>query len=286
MDPFSIATVAAGATSQAISISKALYDAHRRYKNAPLAIVTIATKSQLIAASLEKLQSFLLRRDDLSDASGNAPLDLVSVLDTALQGCVVVFSCLEVDLIQKLALKAESGNLLNKERANNDNRALRTESLRAKYPNMRAPPSLFETLPLSTGRSSGSGNTDMSFQFDHQIINTAVYRRFISQRRVSRAKPAAHSSPGDLPPAGLTSRSVTDDSEMQQIPGSNYCLGDPPPLALFTRRKEPAASVSNALPGLKEPQANTKPELRPRLIADPPLLIYDNMGWGKIVQLR
>ncbi|KAK3377020.1 hypothetical protein B0T24DRAFT_701118 [Lasiosphaeria ovina] len=256
MDPFSIATVAAGATSQAIAISKALYDATRRYKNAPLTVITIATKAQLVAASLEQLQSLLLRRDDLSDASGNAPIDLVSVLDTALQGCVVVFSCLEADIIQKLATKAESASWQGtcKYRQQGVENRITAREICAKYPSMRAPPSLFETLQLSTGRSSGSGNTDMSFQFDHQVINTAVYRRCLTQGRVSRAKPAAHSGPGDLPPAGPASRSVTDNSEMQQNPGSDYELANPPPLALFTSRKEPAASVSNALPGLKQPQ--------------------------------
>jgi hypothetical protein len=74
-----------------------------------LTIVTIATKTQLISASLEQLQTLLFRREDLADAAGNAPIELVSVLDATLQDCMVVFSCLEIEVIEKLGAKSDAG---------------------------------------------------------------------------------------------------------------------------------------------------------------------------------
>ncbi|KAK3317656.1 hypothetical protein B0T19DRAFT_295468 [Cercophora scortea] len=116
MDPISIAGFVATAIAKGFTVTKALQDARKQYKNTPLTIVTIATKTSLVSNSLEQLQAVLLRRHDLADSSGNAPLELVGTIDIALEGCMMIFSCLEIEIIEKLAARSGAGFLSWRER--------------------------------------------------------------------------------------------------------------------------------------------------------------------------
>lgn len=55
----------------------------------------------MISASLAQIQMLLLQRPDLADAWKSHQAHLPMVLDQALTGCMVIFSCLDIE-IQRL----------------------------------------------------------------------------------------------------------------------------------------------------------------------------------------
>lgn len=88
---------------------KALHAAKKRYQDAPTSILAVAAKVQLVNVTLEQLQVLLIRCEDLADASGNAPIELITVLETTLQGCMVVYSCLDAEVVVKLSRSYSTG---------------------------------------------------------------------------------------------------------------------------------------------------------------------------------
>ncbi|KAK3689425.1 hypothetical protein B0T22DRAFT_408432 [Podospora appendiculata] len=268
MDPISIASFVATAIAKGFTITKALQDAHKQYKNTPLTIVTIATKTSLVSNSLEQLQALLLRRDDLADSSGNAPLELVGTIDIALEGCMMIFSCLEIEIIEKLSARSGAGFLswrdrfgfvwdkdsfkvllenlrdlqiiitgvlgtlqmntlldmkqdirqvISKNRQSFNGIAARTRSIRSTYPTIRATPSLLgadDRASISASLSGGSRHSftpsETTFDFDHQIINTATYRRQLARMQPPLANPS--SPTGNTAVSQETSASRTSHS--------------------------------------------------------------------------
>lgn len=86
--------------------AKDLYELRSRYSDASITITAIYSESIIISASLSRVQDLLLR-----DALQGRP-DLRSAFDTALTGCMVVFSCLD-DEVRGLVGKAASGSDLD-----------------------------------------------------------------------------------------------------------------------------------------------------------------------------
>jgi len=87
--------------------AKDLYELRSRYSDASITITAIYSESMIISASLSQVQGLLLR-----DALQRKP-DLRSAFDTALTGCMVVFSCLD-DEVRGLIGKAASGSDLDR----------------------------------------------------------------------------------------------------------------------------------------------------------------------------
>ena len=60
-------------------------------------IVALCSESTVISASLAQIQSLLLQRHDLADV-WRSRTELPIVLDQALTGCMVIFSCLDAEI--------------------------------------------------------------------------------------------------------------------------------------------------------------------------------------------
>jgi hypothetical protein len=87
-------------TKACLSSTKALYDHREKYRDAPVLLVSICTESIIISVSLAQIQRLIERSlggDGLSDVWDTRE-DLPAVLDQALAGCMVVFSCLDDEL--------------------------------------------------------------------------------------------------------------------------------------------------------------------------------------------
>ncbi|OCK78595.1 hypothetical protein K432DRAFT_406322 [Lepidopterella palustris CBS 459.81] len=106
MDPLSVTAGVMSVIGDCLRTAKDLYDLRSRYSNASITITAIYSESMVISASLSQVQSLLLR-----DALQNKP-ELHAAFDTALTGCMVVFSCLDEE-VRDLATKVEDRNDLN-----------------------------------------------------------------------------------------------------------------------------------------------------------------------------
>jgi len=76
-----------------LSVAKELNNIRSRYKDTPMTIVSICSETTTISVSLSHIQSLLLSKRDLEGIL-QARQDLATALDTAMVGCVVLFSCL------------------------------------------------------------------------------------------------------------------------------------------------------------------------------------------------
>jgi hypothetical protein len=65
-----------------------------------LTIVAIHTQATVISASLSQIQTLLLRNTEGISSLFDARPELYDVLDMALTGCMVVFSCLDEEVRQ------------------------------------------------------------------------------------------------------------------------------------------------------------------------------------------
>ncbi|EXL55717.1 hypothetical protein FOCG_06267 [Fusarium oxysporum f. sp. radicis-lycopersici 26381] len=96
MDPLSIATSVVGLTATCLSTCKKLHDLAGEYEDVPTIIAMICSESTVISMGLSELQSKILHRDDLAQAWASRT-DILNVFETALTGCMTVFSCLEAE---------------------------------------------------------------------------------------------------------------------------------------------------------------------------------------------
>ena len=67
-----------------------------------MTVVSICSESNVISASLTQIQGLLLQRQDLASV-WTSPAELPIVLDNALTGCMVVFSCLDAEMQRIIA---------------------------------------------------------------------------------------------------------------------------------------------------------------------------------------
>lgn len=101
MDPLSITGTVLSITARCLTTAKALYDLREKYKDAQVIISAIYTESTVISASLSRIQSLVLQDPDALSKQLQFRPELETVFDTALTGCMVVFSVLD-DEVQKL----------------------------------------------------------------------------------------------------------------------------------------------------------------------------------------
>ncbi|KAF5716501.1 GTPase-activating protein [Fusarium globosum] len=96
MDPLSIASSVVGLTATCLSTCKKLHDLAGEYQDVPAVIAMICSESTIISIGLSELQMKILRRDDLAQAWASKT-EIWMAFETALTGCMVVFSCLEAE---------------------------------------------------------------------------------------------------------------------------------------------------------------------------------------------
>ncbi|KAL7762537.1 hypothetical protein ACKLNR_009072 [Fusarium oxysporum f. sp. zingiberi] len=96
MDPLSIASSVVGLTATCLSTCKKLHDLTGEYQDVPAVIAMICSESTIISIGLSELQMKILRRDDLAQAWASKT-EIWTAFETALTGCMVVFSCLEAE---------------------------------------------------------------------------------------------------------------------------------------------------------------------------------------------
>ncbi|KAJ4324095.1 hypothetical protein N0V84_004061 [Fusarium piperis] len=80
-------------------VASVLSDLAGNYEDVPVVIAMICSESMLISIALSELQTKILRRDDLSQAWASRT-DVLIAFETALTGCMIVFSCLEAETRQ------------------------------------------------------------------------------------------------------------------------------------------------------------------------------------------
>ncbi|KAK3387788.1 hypothetical protein B0H63DRAFT_509510 [Podospora didyma] len=116
MDPISIATIVVQTTASCLKTTKSLYDLNEKFKDAPMAAVSICSESSVISASLAQIQGLLLQRHDLADV-WKSRTELPVVLDNALTGCMVVFSCLDAEIQRIVAGASDPSKIRWRSRA-------------------------------------------------------------------------------------------------------------------------------------------------------------------------
>ncbi|KAK4212322.1 hypothetical protein QBC37DRAFT_466036 [Rhypophila decipiens] len=90
-----------------LSVAKKLNDLREKYKDAPVVVVSICSESNVILACLSQMQMLLLQKKTLADL----PPELPAVLDQAVTGCTMVFSCLELEMQRMDSGTSESARL-------------------------------------------------------------------------------------------------------------------------------------------------------------------------------
>lgn len=85
-----------GLTTTCLSTCKKLHDLAGEYQDVPAVIAMICSESTIISIGLSELQMKILRRDDLAQAWASKT-EIWTAFETALTGCMVVFSCLEAE---------------------------------------------------------------------------------------------------------------------------------------------------------------------------------------------
>ena len=102
MDPLSLTVSVLTVTGACLATAKALNGLLGIYKDAQKTIVAICSETSIISASLVQIQSLLIRDAQALTSRFDCRDELKATFDTALTGCMVIFSCLD-DEVQKLA---------------------------------------------------------------------------------------------------------------------------------------------------------------------------------------
>ncbi|KAK3384860.1 hypothetical protein B0H63DRAFT_522207 [Podospora didyma] len=98
MYPVTITTTIFGIATKCVSVTKQLSDLRGKFAHATLTITAICTESSLINASLSRLQDlFLTRQNEVFGRFQGRP-ELASSCDTALTGCMLLYSCLHEEV--------------------------------------------------------------------------------------------------------------------------------------------------------------------------------------------
>ncbi|RSL76146.1 hypothetical protein CEP51_010234 [Fusarium floridanum] len=96
MDPLSIAASVGALAATCLSTCKKLSDLASNYQDVPMVITMICSETMVINIALSDLQKNILQRQDLSQAWASRT-DVLVAFETALTGCMIVFSCLEAE---------------------------------------------------------------------------------------------------------------------------------------------------------------------------------------------
>ncbi|KAK3369490.1 hypothetical protein B0T24DRAFT_596229 [Lasiosphaeria ovina] len=199
MDPITIVTMVVHATASCLSTTKKLYNLREKYKDAPMAVVSICSESNVIAASLAQIQSLLLQREDFANV-WQSRTELPAVLYCALTGCLVVFSCLEIEIQRTMAGVSNPNNMPNtlaeiKQMLIQKQDVVRasvsaTKSLRSANPSIRVSKSIYDgnadyasfVFDSEYGKDAASAiaPSDLNFDFDDLVINSRVHRKALA----------------------------------------------------------------------------------------------------------
>lgn len=77
---------------------KAIYDLSCKYQDAPRNMIAISSEVAVISASLSQIQALILSKQDPEMLLRSRP-EIAATLDTALTGCMVLFSCLNEEIL-------------------------------------------------------------------------------------------------------------------------------------------------------------------------------------------
>ena len=97
---------------------KAIYDLSCKYQDAPRSMIAISSEVAVISASLSQIQALILSKQDPEMLLRSRP-EIAATLDTALTGCMVLFSCLdeEIRIVSRYALRQHGFSWKGKMRA-------------------------------------------------------------------------------------------------------------------------------------------------------------------------
>ncbi|KAJ9637311.1 hypothetical protein H2199_007598 [Coniosporium tulheliwenetii] len=109
MDPLTITTSVLAITTRCVSMAKELNDLREKFKDAQMMISAICSESTVISASLAHIQTIVLSNPDALTAQFQFRPELEGAFDTALTGCMMVFSVLQ-DEVQSLTSSSKSAS--------------------------------------------------------------------------------------------------------------------------------------------------------------------------------
>lgn len=109
MDPLTITASVLSITTTCIHIAKDLSDLREKFKDAQMMISAICSESTVISASLAHIQTIVLSNPDALTTQLQFRPELEGAFDTALTGCMMVFSVLQ-DEVQSLTSSSKSAS--------------------------------------------------------------------------------------------------------------------------------------------------------------------------------
>ncbi|EON63495.1 hypothetical protein W97_02723 [Coniosporium apollinis CBS 100218] len=109
MDPLTITASVLSITTRCIHIAKDLSDLREKFKDAQMMISAICSESTVISASLAHIQTIVLSNPDALTTQLQFRPELEGAFDTALTGCMMVFSVLQ-DEVQSLTSSSKSAS--------------------------------------------------------------------------------------------------------------------------------------------------------------------------------
>ncbi|KAF4495916.1 GTPase-activating of the rho rac family (LRG1) [Fusarium agapanthi] len=205
MDLLSIASSVVGLTATCLSTCKKLHDLAGEYQDVPAVIAIICSESTIISIGLSELQIKILRRDDLAQA-WSSKTEIWTAFETALTGCMVVFSCLEAET-RSLRSKnpgvwAKIKFIWNQDRLKELLGALRAQQSSITFllsllelPSVKMESeSIFDNDPTNLSlfhleTVSGNAPSELDFEFDNLVINSQAYRRVFAKAQSESQPP-------------------------------------------------------------------------------------------------
>jgi hypothetical protein len=98
MDPFSITAGIVGITAACLSTAKSLNSLRSKCREGSATITAICSEATVISASLSHIQALMIDRPTVVTARFQQRPELMATFDTALIGCMVMFSALDEEI--------------------------------------------------------------------------------------------------------------------------------------------------------------------------------------------
>ncbi|KAK5689848.1 hypothetical protein LTR97_012608 [Elasticomyces elasticus] len=199
----------------------AIYDLSCKYKDAPRTFVIISSEIAVISASLSQLQALILSQKNPEKLLRSRP-EIAATLDTSLTGCMVLFSCLDEEVREVSRHVRGLGNLSWVGRVKTVwKQAKFQELLDAIRGQQVAINTLMQLLQILEDRGSVYSSADsimasseLEFDFDDIIVNSAAYRRALA---AARHQHATFQSPQPAEPDGDLI-DFSDSNTIRQLP--------------------------------------------------------------------
>ena len=109
MDPLSITATVMAITTSCLKATKGLSDIREKYKYASLTIASICSESAVVSVSLSQIQNLCMDQSGVLAQKFSTRPELLSAFDTALTGCMQLYSCLNEE-VESLHLSAENAD--------------------------------------------------------------------------------------------------------------------------------------------------------------------------------